>query len=175
MNLLTTCLFDAFLACAVAVGCSLNFSPSRKIILAAAILAPIGHVTRLLLLQVPIGIVSATLFASMTIALCSMPISRHWHIPAEMFIVPSLLTMIPGMYAYKTILGILQILSEKADPNLLSIVVYNGLTTLFVIGSLVIGASIPLIVLREDGPMGRLLIRLLGQRAAKLLHRRSRP
>ncbi|MBR3663903.1 MAG: threonine/serine exporter family protein [Desulfovibrio sp.] len=175
MNLLTTCLLDGLLACVVAVGFSVNFRPSRKILLAAAILAPIGHVSRLLLMQVPFGIVSATMFASMAIALCSMPISRFWHIPAEMFIFPSLLPMVPGMHAYKTILGILQILNEKTDPHFLSLVVYNGLTTLFVMGALVIGASLPLIVFREDGPLGRLLIRLLGQRAIKLLHHRGRP
>lgn len=175
MNLLTTCLLDGLLASVAAVGCSVNFRPTRRIIVASALLAPIGHVLRFLLLQVPIGIVSATLFASITISLCSMPISRHWHIPAEMFIIPSLLPMVPGMYAYKTILGILQILSETADPSLLSLVVYNGLTTLFVMGALVIGANVPLLLFREDGPLGRLLIRLLGRRAAKLLHHRSRP
>ena len=175
MNLLQNCLLDGFLAMVVAVGFSLNFRPTRRIVLAAAVLAPIGHVTRYLLVEASFGIVSATLCASCAIALCSMPISRHWHIPAEMFIFPSLLPMVPGMYAYKTILAILQFLDNKADPNLLSLIVYNGLTTFFIMGALVIGANVPLIMLREDAPLGHLLLKLLGKRASKLLHHRGRP
>ena len=175
MNFLLTCLFDGFLAALAAIGFSANFRPSRKILLAATLLAPIGHVTRYILLQVPLGIVSATLWASVLISLCSMPISRHWHIPAEMFIFPSLLPMVPGMYAYKTILSVLQFLSGSPNQELLAIIFYNGLTTFFTMGALVIGANLPLILLREDAPLGRLLLRLLGPRVAKMLHHRSRP
>lgn len=51
------------------------------------------------------------------------------HCPAEVFSFPSLLPMIPGMYAYKTILALIRFMrteDEEILPNLIVEIFRNG-------------------------------------------------
>ena len=79
-------------------------------------------------------------------------------IPAEMFAFPALLPMIPGMFAYKTILATMQFLGATAmslRQELLVDIVYNGLTAFFIMCALVIGAVLPLLAFHRESPLVR--------------------
>ena len=98
-----------------------------------------------------------------------MPCARRWHIPAEMFAFPALLPMIPGMFAYKTILATMQFLGATAmslRQELLVDIVYNGLTAFFIMCALVIGAVLPLLAFHRESPLVR-GIRKLRRRGSK--------
>ena len=87
-----------------------------------------------------------------------MPCTRRWHIPAEMFAFPALLPMIPGMFAYKAILATMQFLGTADMPlrqELLVSIVYNSLTTFFIMCALVIGAVLPLFLFHRESPLVR--------------------
>ena len=109
------------------------------------------------------GIASASLCAGLIISFCSMPIARRCHTPAEMFVFPALLPMIPGMFAYKAILATLQFLNTAGTPQgqtVLVSVVYNGLTAFFIMCALAIGAILPLLLFHREAPLGRTLHKL---------------
>ena len=158
MNMLTTCLQDGLFAAVASVGFAAISRPTRVIILVAALLAAIGHMGRFLLMQAQVGIASASLCAAALIALCSMPFARKLHIPAEMFVFPALLPMIPGMFAYKAILATLRFLNQPdivPDYALLAQIAYNSMNALFIMLALGIGASVPLLLLRRESPLGK--------------------
>ena len=75
----------------------------------------------------------------------------------------TLLPMIPGMYAYKTILALIRFMKND-DPLVLQQLIVeifrNGLTALFVLFALVIGVSLPLFIFyKQSFMMTRLLHR----------------
>ena len=61
--------------------------------------------------------------------------------------------MIPGMYAYKTILALIRFMNDEDSEVLQASIVEifrNGLTTLFVLSVLVIGVTLPLFIFHKQ-------------------------
>ena len=163
MILLTAIAADGFFAAVAAMGFAVISNPPKKVLLMAGVLAAVGHMGRFALLREGVGIASASLCAALLISLCSMPCARRWHIPAEMFAFPALLPMIPGMFAYKTILATMQFLGATAmspRQELLADIVSNGLTTFFIMCALVIGAMLPLLAFHRESPLVRSIRKL---------------
>ncbi|WP_297227006.1 threonine/serine exporter family protein [uncultured Desulfovibrio sp.] len=149
---------DGLFAVVACIGFALISNASRPVCLMAGLLAGLGHATRYVLLHLGMGITSASLCAATLVSFCSMFCARRWHTPAEFYAFPALLPMIPGMYAYRTILATMHFLSA-AEPSareaLLVEIAYNALTTCCVMGALVIGAIVPLFALHEESPLAR--------------------
>ena len=81
--------------------------------------------------------------------------------PAEVFSFPALLPMIPGMYAYKTVLALIRFMKSddvSQSQQLIVEIFRNGLTTLFVMFALVIGVSLAMFIFyKQSFTMTRLL------------------
>ncbi len=141
-------IFDGSLAAIAAIGFAVISNPSRKAIFVSAILAAIGHSLRFFLLKSGMEISLATFIAATTIGLLSMVFARIIHCPAEVFSFPSLLPMIPGLFAYRTILSLIKFMQStdliKSQGYMLDIF-HNGLTTIFILFALVVGVSLPVL------------------------------
>ncbi|OIR12116.1 hypothetical protein GALL_63670 [mine drainage metagenome] len=68
------------------------------------------------------------------------------------FAIPSVIPLIPGVFAYRTMLGLIKLTGNiGADYNqILSETVNNGAKTLFIIMSLSLGVAIPMHVMRKE-------------------------
>ena len=140
---------DGALAAIAAIGFAVISNPSRKAIAVSALLAAIGHGLRFgLIHSAGLEISLATFVAASCIGLLSILFARIIHCPAEVFSFPSLLPMIPGLFAYRTILGLIKFMrtsdSIKAQGFMLDFF-HNGLTTMFVLFALVVGVSLPVL------------------------------
>ena len=156
-NLIGTLLGDAFFAAVAALGFAVISNPPKRAIAISAVLAAVGHALRLsLMTHTSLGLPTASFFAAFTIGMFSMLAAKLIHCPAEIFSFPSLLPMIPGMYAYKTILSLLRFMEAKSPQVQQQLVVdifQNGLTSLFVMFALVIGVSLPLFLFHKQSFM----------------------
>jgi len=141
-------LVDGLLAAIAAIGFAVISNPSRKAIFVSALLAAVGHALRFALIKSGLEISLATFVAATCIGLLSILFARIIHCPAEVFSFPSLLPMIPGLFAYRTILGLIRFMQNsdtiKSQEYLMNIF-HNGLTTLFILLALVIGVSLPVL------------------------------
>jgi uncharacterized membrane protein YjjB (DUF3815 family) len=140
---------DAALAAVAAIGFAVISNPSRKAVAVSAILAAIGHSLRYVLIKwAKLDIAMATFVAASCIGLLSILFARIIHCPAEVFSFPSLLPMIPGLYAYRTILGLIKFMRTadvtKSQGFMLDFA-HNGLTTMFILFALVVGVSLPVL------------------------------
>lgn len=155
-------LLDGLFAAIAATGFAVISNPPRKAVLISAFMAAVGHGLRFYLLKGgSLDIATASFLAAFAIGLLSIFFAKLIHCPAEVFSFPSLLPMIPGMFAYKTILAIMKFLQSRdemmAMSNLLDIF-KNGITTVLVLFALVIGAAIPLFIFyKQSFQMTRLL------------------
>ena len=142
-------LLDGLMAAIAAIGFAVISNPPRNAIFVSAILAALGHSLRFFLIKSGLDISLSTFVAATFIGLLSILFARIIHCPAEVFSFPSLLPMIPGMFAYRTILSLIRFMQNsdviKTQGFMLDFF-HNGLTTLFILLALVVGVSLPILL-----------------------------
>ncbi len=141
---------DAILAAIAAIGFGAISRIPRRAYLWCGLIAAIGHSIRFLLMNPDVGglhILLATAMASIiigTLAVFASPLAKT---PAEAYLFPSLLPMIPGIYAYKSFGGMVMcILGETQEQFNYYFYQFaeNGLVCIAIIMAMVIGATIPI-------------------------------
>ena len=142
-------LTDGLFAAIAAIGFAVISNPPKRAISVVALLGAFGHACRFYLLHyTPLNLTISSLFAAFGIGMLSMLAARLVRCPAEVFSFPALLPMIPGMYAYITVLALIRFMK----------IFRNGLTTLFVMFALVIGVSLAMFIFyKQSFTMTRLL------------------
>ncbi len=142
MHFLFLMLRDVSLSFIVAVGFAILFSTPRRILCVAGLLGGLGHCIRFLLLENGIGLVPATLAAAVFIGLTGIPLAHRVHTPPVVFTMPACITMIPGLYAYRAMLGCIRITDlelVKQSPELLPTTVHYFVLTASLLFTLAIG------------------------------------
>ncbi len=142
---------DAIFAAIAAMGFSAVSNPPRRALLYCALVAAVGHSFRYVLMGI-LGwhIVAATTTASLLIGILAVVISPRTRIPAETYLYPSLLPMIPGVYAYRAFGAMVMCLyrdSEESFRHYFYLFADNGLTCFFILLGMTVGATIPMFVL----------------------------
>lgn len=164
--MLVDILRDAFLSFFVGVGFALLFETPRKGLLIAGLLGGVGHAIRFTMLQLEFGLVSSTLVACIFIGLSGIYFAHKVHSPPVVFTLPACITMIPGLYAYKTMLGCIKIyeegLSGVAPSSLLQDTIYNLILTSSLLFCLAIGICIAALVFRKKSVKNLKKIKDLG-------------
>lgn len=145
---------DALFAAMAAVGFAAISRPPRRAYLCCVAAAAAGHSLRFILMNYPptLHIIPATLVASFVVGLLAVLMSPLARFPAETCLFPALLPMIPGIYAYKTFGGIaMSLLAERPDAfsHYFDICAYNGLMTLGILVCMVVGATLPIFMLKK--------------------------
>jgi Uncharacterized conserved protein len=147
---------DALFAAIAAIGFAAISRPPHRAYLYCAIIAAAGHSLRFWLMNATYGygmhIVVATLIATFAIGVLAVFLSPVAHMPAETSLFPSLLPMIPGIYAYKTFGGIVMCLlcdSPQAFDHYFYLFSYNGITCTAILLCMVIGATIPIFLFEK--------------------------
>lgn len=146
---------DAVFAAIAAIGFAAISNPPKRAFIYCAILAAVGHSTRFLLMNdagFGLHIVLASTIAAFVIGVLAVLLTPLSKMPAETCLFPSLLPMIPGIYAYKAFGGLVMCLwpkKEEAFEFYFYQFASNGLTTLFILLGMVIGAVIPIFLLKR--------------------------
>ncbi len=146
---------DAVFAAIAAIGFAAISNPPRQVYPVCALLAAVAHSARYLMMQDSLlgwHIVVASALAAFIVGILAVLLSAKVKAPAETCLFPSLLPMIPGIYAYKTFGGLMMCLTQKGQEmfdHYLYLVVSNGLTCLFILLGMVIGATLPIFFLKN--------------------------
>ena len=146
---------DAFFAAIAAIGFSAISNPPRKAYLFCALIAAAGHSIRFLLMSpglMDMPIIPASARASFVIGLLAVLLSPLARIPAETFLFPSLLPMIPGIYAYRAFGGLAMCLFHTTETDFYHFFYLfstNGLVCLFIIFGMVVGGTLPVFILKR--------------------------
>ena len=112
----------------------------------------IGCFVKFSLIEMNAGVVFASFVGASAVGVLSLPIAHYRHVPPMIFAIPSVIPLIPGVFAYRTMLGLIKLTGNiGADYNLiLSETVNNGAKTLFIIMSLSLGVAIPMHLMRKE-------------------------
>ncbi len=146
---------DAFFAALAAIGFAAISRPPRRAYFYCAIIAAAGHSLRYILMN-PEGfglhIFTATLVAAFFTGSLAVFLSPMAKMPAETCLFPSLLPMIPGIYAYKAFGGLAQCVvndTPEAFRSAFYIFAHNGIVCFAVLLAMVVGATIPIFLFKK--------------------------
>lgn len=151
-QLLPLLIRDIALSFVVAVGFALLFTTPRRVIWVAGLLGGIGHGIRFLLLQNHLDIVPATLAGAVSIGLIGIFMAHRVHTPPVVFTMPACITMIPGLFAYRAMLGCIKITDLKMlerDPRILPVTAHYFVLTASLLFTLAIGICIGALLFRQ--------------------------
>lgn len=146
---------DALFAAIAAIGFSAISRPPRQAYLYCALIAAAGHSLRFLVMQnryFSLHIVIATTLAALLIGVLAVILSSKSRVPPETFLYPSLLPMIPGIYAYKTFGGLVMCMyqsTEGAFNHFFYLFASNGLTCFFILLGMAVGATLPMFMMKK--------------------------
>ena len=146
---------DAFFAAIAAIGFAAISNPPRNAYIFCALIAAVGHSTRYILMSpsvISMSIVPASGIAALIIGFIAVLVSTIAKTPSETFLFPSLLPMIPGIYAYKSFGGLAMCVIHNSEDDFIHyfyLFTSNGLTCGFIILSMVIGSTIPIFMLKR--------------------------
>jgi uncharacterized membrane protein YjjB (DUF3815 family) len=135
---------DIFWSSLAALGFAILFNVPTRALFACAFCGAVGHVTRTLLQQGGSGIELATLAGAVAVGTLSELFARRWAAPAPVFTVPAIIPMIPGTFAYNTMIGVLGLATTgmAAPLELLQETMVNAIKTMLILGALAGGVSI---------------------------------
>lgn len=98
------------------------------------------------------SIIMSSFLAALTVGFVSIPMAHLRHVPPVIFAIPSVIPLVPGIYAYRTMLGLMR-LTRTDIPNFSEVIetaVRNGVTTLFIVMVLALGVVMPMYLLRKE-------------------------
>lgn len=133
---------DASMAFIVALGFAVLFNTPRRVLWVAGVLGGLGHTLRFALIHNNIGLIPATLVASIGIGLLGIVFSHRVHTPPIVFTMPACITMFPGLYAYRAMLGCIKISDVetlKKEPMIVSMTTHYFVITASLLFALGIG------------------------------------
>jgi uncharacterized membrane protein YjjB (DUF3815 family) len=144
---------DALFAGIAAMGFALLFNVPRQALKACFVFAAISHAARTLLLYWHVPIEWASFIAATLLGLVTVPWSRKVLIPRPVVTVAAVIPMIPGVYAYKTMTGLMLLHHQGYSALLLQQVVENGLLTIFILTGLSFGLAIAPVLVYRNKPI----------------------
>lgn len=136
-----------------AIGFGILFNVPVRTLYMIFLLGMIGGLTKVYLMHFNVGVILSSFAGASIIGILSIPAAHNKHAPPLVFSIPALIPMVPGAFAYRTMLGLIKLtaLSDSGlYSNILNETVSNGLKTVFILLTLAAGASIPMLVTRKS-------------------------
>ena len=136
-----------------AVGFAVLFNVPRRAIAPVFILGLVGGLSKTILLQFEINVIVSTLAGATVIGFLSIPFAHKRHAPPPIFAIPAVIPMVPGIFAYRMMLGLINLAGTINPANytqILSETINNGLKVMLILMSLAGGVGIPMLITRKD-------------------------
>lgn len=152
-QLILAAFLDLAIGFLVAIGWSMLFNTPKKVLLIAGLLGGLGRSTRYLLIEgLGLSITTSTLGGAVLIGLLGIALARKVDTPLVVFTMPACSTMLPGIYAYNAMLGLVKIAGSEVaqqDPMLIPETVHNVILTAAILFTLSIGITIGSLLFRK--------------------------
>ena len=143
IDLLFGLLNDMFFAAIPAVGFALVFNVPQRALIYCAVGGAIGHGGRYLMMQFGVPIEWATFFAATIVGMIGVHWSHRFLAHPKVFTVAALIPMVPGVFAYKAMIAMVEINHLGYSPELIEMCMENFLKAMFIIAGLAVGLAVP--------------------------------
>lgn len=155
-DLILLLLEDAFWSAIAALGFAILFNAPRRSLPYSIFGAAVAHALRTLLLrEFHVSVELATLVGSILIGSWAKWCAQRLEMPSLIFAVAGAIPMVPGFFAYSTMIGILQAAAMPADtvaPVLIEAAL-NAIKTGLILASIAVGIVSPSLLFMRQKPV----------------------
>jgi len=148
-------LADAFWSAVAALGFAILFNIPKRTLWACALMGATGYTLRAVLLNLGLTIELATLTGAAAIGFLGALMARRFHMPVVIFTIPSAIPLVPGTFAFRTMIGILQLTNQNLldDALILTEATTNGIKTGLILAALAAGIAAPKLLFQRRKPV----------------------
>ena len=143
MTLILALLNDMLLAMIPALGFALVFNVPQKALKYCAIGGAMGHGARFLLMHWGLSIEWSTFVAATLVGMIGVHWSHRFLAHPKVFTVAALIPMVPGVFAFKALIAIVEINHRGFPLALWGLMIDNVLKAVFIVAALAIGLAMP--------------------------------
>lgn len=148
-KIITECLFAAV----PALGFAVAFNVPAKYLKFCAFGGTLGFLARSVMLENGMQISLATFIASILVSFYAVLWAQRSMAHPRVISVASIIPMIPGVYAYKTMIAVVELANQGYDMAMMQSAVENGLKTFFILGAIAFGLAIPGLLIYRGKPV----------------------
>lgn len=134
------------------LGFGVLFNVPPRSLMVIWLLAALGGLVKNSLVHLGVDLVLASLAGATLIGFLSIFAAHQKHAPPLVFSIPALIPMVPGVFGFRTMLGLIK-LSSSVSQEGYSLILFqsinNGIKTALITLSLAVGASIPMLLTRK--------------------------
>jgi uncharacterized membrane protein YjjB (DUF3815 family) len=135
-----------------ALGFAVLFNVPRRLLPGCFLSGAIGHSIRAVVVSLGASVEFGTLIGAAAVGLLSTFLSSHYRVPVSSFTVTGAIPMVPGVFAYQTIIGLLNATTAVGDESiqLLAVAGINGIRTALILSALAFGIAAPSLLFRRS-------------------------
>lgn len=151
--ILTEILVKSFWAGWAAIGFAILFNVPRRTLFPIWCIGALGGLIKFTAINFEISVVFASFFGAVAVGVVAIQMAHLKDSPPLVFSIPSVIPMVPGIFAYKFMLGMIALTSiENADAYVKTLIetVNNGAKMMFVLIALGTGVAIPMLLTRKE-------------------------
>lgn len=156
ITLIEQVLQDAFWSAFAALGFAILFNVPRQVLPACMLTGAVGHAVRTLMLELGTQIAPATLVGAIVIGFTGSYFAHRYRLPALVFTVSGAITLVPGVFAFRTMVYLLRVTTAENEAAIQSALLnasQNGITTGVILAALAVGISAPTLLFERHRPV----------------------
>ena len=141
----------ALWACGAAVGFAVMFRLPPRLLLPCLACTWCGHLARGIAIGSGLTIEGGTAVGATLVGFIAFAAARREGVTSLVFAVPAIIPMVPGVFAYRGMVGLLAVTRLDDGPELRAAVADGAVSSLraaFIVGAIAVGISLPSILLR---------------------------
>jgi uncharacterized membrane protein YjjB (DUF3815 family) len=136
-----------------ALGFAILFNVPVRTLFSIWLLGALGGLLKFSFLSLDINIILSSLAGATLIGVLSTPLSHKIHVPPMIFSIPAVIPMVPGAFAYRMMLGLINLSVSTSTDNLDVVLIetfQNGMKTILILLSLSVGVIAPMLITRKE-------------------------
>ncbi|MBR9726402.1 threonine/serine exporter [Shewanella intestini] len=120
------------------------FNVPKRFLPYCALAGAMGHSTRTFLMHFNMPIEWATFAAAAVVGFVTIHFAKKHLAPPLMYAVAAIIPMVPGTYAFNTVIALIQLTAaNEINPEISAHMTLNALKTVFILGALAVGLALP--------------------------------
>ncbi|WP_167617505.1 threonine/serine exporter family protein [Maribellus sediminis] len=146
-------LLKGFWSGIAAVGFAILFNVPKRTLFPIGAMGAIGGLVKFGLMYFGVGIVFSSFVGATVVGIISIQMAHLKNSPPLVFSIPGVIPMVPGAFAYRMMLGLIALIQlEDSDTYIQTLIdmVNNGAKMSFILMSLAIGVSMPMLITRKE-------------------------
>jgi uncharacterized membrane protein YjjB (DUF3815 family) len=151
-ELLGFILNDMLWAGLAALGFAILFNVPARLLPACIVCGMVGHLTRELLVSYAhVSLEAATFAGAIVIGVFGSALAHRLHAPAPIFQIAAAITLVPGAFAYRSMLGFIRVTSMtgvSGNAALEEALIFS-IRTAVLLGAIAIGIAVPTLLFRR--------------------------